>query len=186
MNDVVLRAIDGNISDVIFVGEDKPWLFFVLALARMFIVLSLVVALIALTIETSRCVGAVLRANARFLQTFIDIRASFSVGQQLVALITVAIEARQSINAFMSALMNFHLRAFVDITVKWFIRFVSAIGNFVANEGIVDALSIVASELTGCASAVLLLAVNLVGVITAIIFTVYYNKISLAKRLKFE
>lgn len=76
----------------------------------------------------------------------------------------------------MSALMNLNLRTFIDVAVKWFIRFIRTVSYLVANEMIVNALAVVTSELTRCASVVLLLATNLVRVVAAIVFSVYNSK----------
>lgn len=76
----------------------------------------------------------------------------------------------------MTALMDFNLSALIDVAVKRLIRLVGTVGDFVANELIIDALSIVACKLPCRACAVLLLAVDLVGVITAVVFAVFKLK----------
>lgn len=45
--------------------------------------------------------------------------------------------------------MDFHLGAFVHVAVKRLVRFVGAVGHFVADQVAVDALAVVAAELGG-------------------------------------
>ena len=77
-------AIHGHVANVVLVGKYQPRWNGVLALARVLVVLSLVVVLVALAIEAARCVGAVLRAGTWLFQAFIYIGARFAVGQESV------------------------------------------------------------------------------------------------------
>lgn len=88
-------------------------------------------------------------------------------------MIAVTVVAGECVDTFVSALMDFNFGAFVHVAVQRFVRFVAAVGNFVANQLIVDALTIGACELTGCTRAILFLrATHFVRSIATIIFAI--------------
>lgn len=73
----------------------------------------------------------------------------------------------------MATLMDLDLSAFVNVTVKWFVRFIRTIGNFIAYQRVIDALTIGACELSRCTCAVLFLgATDFIGTIATIVFAV--------------
>lgn len=89
--------------------------------------------------------------------------------------------------------MDFHLGAFVDVAVKRLVRFVGAVGHFVADQVAVDALAVVAAELGGVGARCILFfyekkckaifqsikfwfikltAINFIGVVPAVILAI--------------
>lgn len=157
MHQIHYATIDRHVAQIVFVREHNPRLNVVLSLARVLIILAFVVAFVALAVVAARRVRAMLRAYAWRFETFIDVGARFSVRQQFVALIAVAVVTGECVNAFVATLMDLHFGAFVDVAMQRFIGFIAAIGHFVAHQLVVDALTVGACELTGCACCVLFL-----------------------------
>lgn len=114
-----------------------------------------------------------LRTNARRLQTFVDVSTCFAVGEQFIALIAVAIVTGECVDAFVATLMDLHFGTFVNVAMQRLVRFVSAIGHFVTDELIVDALAICTCELTSDTRRILLLrTAHFIRTIATIIFAV--------------
>jgi predicted acylesterase/phospholipase RssA len=87
-------------------------------------------------------------------------------------LVAVTVEARQSVNAFVTALMYLNFGAFIDITMQRLIGVVRTVRDFVTDKMIVDTLTVVASKLTSGARVVFFFTANFVRVIAAIILAI--------------
>lgn len=172
MHNVVLTSVDAHITDVVLIREDHPWLRFVLALAGLLVIFPLVILVVTLAIVPARRVGTMLRAHRRCLGALIDVYASLAVGHEFVAGVAVAVVAGQGVDAFVAALVNFNLGAFVYVTVKGFVTVISAVRHLIAHEVVVNALSVGARELALGTRSVVLLAIGFVTEVTAIVFAV--------------
>lgn len=178
MHQIVLMPIDRHVAHIVLVGEDQPGRYVVLALARVLIVLTLVVGLIALAVEAARRVGAVLRAGTRLFQAFVHIDAGFAIGKQsvekkmkkntktmritfqfyllpyfrylLVTLVAITVVARQGVHTLVAALIDLHLGALIHIAVCGLIGLICAVGHLVAHQTVINTLSIRAGKLSLC------------------------------------
>lgn len=108
---------------------------------------SLIIGFIALAVIGTRCVETILTTFTLISIALINVLASFAVLHQLVALVTLAIKAGQSIHAFVFALISFGFGAFVNVAVSRLVRGVIAIYLLVAHSLVRDALPVFASEL---------------------------------------
>lgn len=178
VDETIHRCVSRHISDVVFVGEDDPCGRVVLAFARSLVSLTLVVLVVTLTVVGAWCVGAVLRANAWGFQTLINISTGFPVRHQFVSLVAVAVVSSQGVNAFVSALVYFKFRAFIDVAVSGLVRLVRAVGHFVANESAVNTLIVVTLELVRWTGLILFDAPNFIRVVAAIVLTVASEVVS--------
>lgn len=109
----------------------------------MFVRLAFVVGLVTFAIVGARRVDAVLRTNSGRVYTFVHIRTSFSVSHEPVAWIASAFVLDGCVDTQLAALMHFHLKTFVNATMKGLIAAVRAIGHFIADQVLVDALTAV-------------------------------------------
>lgn len=72
----------------------------------------------------------------------------------------------------MTTLINLDLCTLIDIAVGWLIGFICTVCHLVAYQTVVDALSIGAGKLPLRTCGVVLLAVNLVRMITTVVFSI--------------
>lgn len=88
-------------------------------------------------------------------------------------MVAVAVVAGQCINALVTTLVQLHLCALIHITMKRLIRLVCTVRHLIANQLIIDALSIRACELSRFTGAVCLFrTTHLVRLVTAVILAI--------------
>ena len=149
----------------------------------MFVSLSFVVGLVTFAIIRAGSIDAILRTDASNIDTLVDVGASFAIGHQFVTGIASASVFNGRVYAELSALMNFHLEAFVNSARERFVAVVGAIGNFVTDERVINTLGTVgAFELafgtqifrrdSRSAKSIRVGTIPLVGKVPAIIFLI--------------
>lgn len=147
MHQAVVGRIDRHIPNVIFVREHDPRLNIISSLARMFVGLPFVPALVALAIVTARRIFTLLAAHLGRFDALVNVIAGLAIGQQFIARVALAIEASRRIHAFVPALIQFDPGALVYVAMQRFIALVGAVWFFVAYQLRVDTVTVRAHEI---------------------------------------
>ena len=120
VDDRVFLGVDRHVADVVLVGENQPRLDVVLALARVLVGFAFVVRVVAFAVVRSWRVGTVLRTHSGLFLALVDVGARLPVGHQSVARVACALVFRRSVDAQLSALVNFHLSISTQIRYQYF------------------------------------------------------------------
>lgn len=151
LHQIVARAIDRSIAQVVSIAEDQPRRNIVAAFAHIAPDGALVILLVALAKVRTWRVETIIAAHRLLGVALVDIFARLPILRQLISLATFAVIAGGRVHALVLALIHLGLEAFVDIAMCGLVAAILTIQSLVARERCIDALATFAAEVSRAA-----------------------------------